>query len=452
MEVLSVERQRYVYIETFGCLMNENDTSRMTGLLKEMAFKVTDSPSAADLIIVNTCSVRDKAEHKLYSVLGRFKEIKQEKPGLIIGVAGCVAQRSGEAIFKRAPYVDIVFGTHNVHRLKELLADSSKASCRVIATGFRSSIDLDEYTHNEAASNGKAFVAVMRGCDNYCSYCIVPYTRGREVSRKSSAILDEIEGLVKSGVKEVTLVGQNVNSYGVNSGADVSFPELLRKATRVEGIRRLRFMTSHPKDISDELIEIFDETPTLCRHLHLPVQSGSDAVLKKMRRGYTAAEYLEKARRIRTRRPDISLTSDVIAGFPGETDADFEATLALIREIRFDNVFAFIYSPRPGTDAASYKEQVPAQVKAARLQRLFEVQREITEARNRALTGSVQSILVEGRSGKSGGFDLFGRTSCGRIVHFLSPDDALVGREVIVTITAAHANSLRGGLIKAVTV
>lgn len=448
MDVLNVEAGRYVYIETFGCLMNENDTSRMMGLLKEMEFTATDSPYAADLIIINTCSVRDKAEQKLYSILGRFRELKQEKPGLIIGVAGCVAQQSGSAIFKRAPYVDIVFGTHNVHRLKELLTDSFRPKRRVVATEFRPSIDLDEYAHNEVASNGKAFVAVMRGCDNFCSYCIVPYTRGREVSRKSSDILAEIEKLVKSGVKEITLVGQNVNSYGQTSGADVSFPALLRMASQAEGVKRVRFMTSHPKDISDELIEIFHETPVLCRHLHLPVQSGSDNILKLMRRGYTVAEYLAKAARIRAQYRDVALTSDIIAGFPGETDADFEATLELIREIRFDNCFAFMYSPRPGTDAALYQGQVPASVKASRLQRLFDMQREITEERNLTLKGSAQMVLVEGRSNKSGGeSDLFGRTSCGRIVHFHASDEKLIGSEVTVQIKTTHRNSLRGELV-----
>lgn len=447
MDELNVERGRYVYIETFGCLMNENDTSRMMGLLREMEFKTALSPYDADLIIINTCSIRDKAEHKLYSILGRFKELKQKRPGLVIGVAGCVAQQSGAAIFKRAPYVDIVFGTHNVHKLKELLTASFKTAARVVATGFRSSIELDEYAHNEAALNGKAYIAVMRGCDNFCSYCIVPYTRGREVSRTSSEILAEIQGLVKSGVKEITLVGQNVNSYGTNSGADISFPALLRSASKVEGLRRVRFMTSHPKDISDELIEIFHETPVLCRHLHLPVQSGSDVILQKMRRGYTAAEYIAKARRIRAQYHDISLTSDIITGFPGETDADFEASIELIREIRFDNVFAFMYSPRPGTDAASYDGQVAHQVKASRLQRLFDAQREITEERNRLLKGSAQFVLVEGRSNRSSESDLFGRTACGRIVNFKASDDRLIGAEVKVLITDAHQNSLRGELV-----
>lgn len=444
-----MKRGRYVYLETFGCQMNENDTGRMMGLLKELAFKVTDSPDAADLIIINTCSVREKAEHKLYSVLGRFKGFKKERPGLVIAVAGCVAQQLGTALFKRAPHIDIVIGTQNVHRLKEMLArPGGGGQRRVAATEFRPTIDEDEYAHNEAAAGGKAFVAIMRGCDNFCTYCIVPYTRGAEASRKSSDILREVEAFVKAGVREITLVGQNVNSYGAGSGGDVSFPELLRMAVNTAGIKRVRFMTSHPKDISDELIEVFRQTPVLCRHLHLPVQSGSDSILKAMRRGYTAAQYVDKAQGIRQRYPDISLTSDIIVGFPGETDDDFEATMRLIRETRFDNVFAFMYSPRPGTEAAGYSGQVPAEVKASRLQLLLEAQREITFTRNRALEGSIQAVMVEGRSGRPGAEpDHSGRTPCGRIVHFHCAEDISTGSVIKVMITAAHQNSLRGELL-----
>ncbi|MBI5885554.1 MAG: tRNA (N6-isopentenyl adenosine(37)-C2)-methylthiotransferase MiaB [Deltaproteobacteria bacterium] len=447
MVALSTERGRYVYLETFGCQMNENDTGRMMGLLKDMAFKTTERPDAADLIIINTCSVRDKAEHKLYSILGRFKELKEERPGLIIAVAGCVAQQLGAALFKRAPYIDLVIGTQNVHRLKEIL-ERPLPLRRVAVTEFRGSIDANEYAHNDATDGGKAFVAIMRGCDNFCTYCIVPYTRGAEASRKSSDILREVSALVNDGVKEVTLVGQNVNSYGRGSGADVSFPELLRMTAATDGIRRVRFMTSHPKDISGELIDVFQQTPVLCRHLHLPVQSGSDSILKMMRRGYTAAQYLEKTRRIRQRYPDISLTSDIIVGFPGETDADFEATMLLINEARFDNVFAFIYSPRPGTEAAGYAGQVPAEIKAFRLQTILETQREITLAGNRALEGSIQEVMVEDRGARPGAErKISGRTSCGRIVHFHCEEGLSTGSEVRVIITAAHQNSLRGEFI-----
>lgn len=444
---MSTERGRYVYLETFGCQMNENDTGRMMGLLKDMAFKATDRPDAADLIIINTCSVRDKAEHKLYSILGRFKELKEERPGLIIAVAGCVAQQLGSALFKRAPYIDLVIGTQNVHRLKEILERPAPRR-RVAATEFRGSIDADEYAHNYATGGAKAFVAIMRGCDNFCTYCIVPYTRGAEASRKSSDILREIFALVNAGVREVTLVGQNVNSYGPGSGADVSFPELLRMAAATSGIRRVRFMTSHPKDISGELIDVFQQTPVLCRHLHLPVQSGSDSILKMMRRGYTASQYLEKTRLIRRRYPDISLTSDIIVGFPGETDADFEATMRLISEARFDNVFAFMYSSRPGTEAAGYAGQVPAGVKASRLHIVLEAQKEITLAGNRALEGSVQEVMVEDRGARPGTEqNLSGRTSCGRLVHFHCEEGLSTGSEVKVVISAAHQNSLRGELL-----
>ncbi|MBI5561503.1 MAG: tRNA (N6-isopentenyl adenosine(37)-C2)-methylthiotransferase MiaB [Deltaproteobacteria bacterium] len=445
MDQLNGGAPRMVYLETFGCQMNELDSSRMIGALAEIGFRRTDNPGAAEVILINTCAVRDKAEHKLYSMLGRFRELKRERPGLVIGVAGCVAQRDSAALLKRAPYVDIVFGTHNVHRLKDFLDKAATDAGVVVETAFRDALEPEEYAFNEVAADARAFVAIMRGCNNFCAYCIVPYTRGRELSRRSADIIAEIERLARSGAAEVTLVGQNVNSYGANSGGDCSFPELLRKASMTAGIKRVRFMTSHPKDISDELIDAFSEAPNLCRHMHLPVQSGSDGILKKMRRGYTRDEYAAKARRIRSLYPDMSITSDIIVGFPGEGDKDFEDTLGLISDLRFDNIFSFMYSPRPGTEAAAFKDHVPAEVKAERLRLLQEAQRGITIARNGALVGTMQEVMIEGDS-KTNARMTSGRTRCGRIVNFPAPDGyrEALGATIRVMITGAYANSLAG--------
>jgi len=344
-------RKRLVFLETFGCQMNENDSERMLGLLKGISYERTQDPLQADLILINTCSIRDKAEQKVYSTLGRYKILKKERPGLIIGVAGCVAQQQGEKLLKRAPHLDIVFGPHNVHKLREMLLEADSGR-KVVATALSESIDPEEYGIEPVASGEKAFVSIMRGCNNFCSYCIVPYTRGREVSRLSSSVIDEIEGLAEGGAKEVTLIGQNVNSYGTSGGGDVSFPELLSMVCRIDAIKRVRFITSHPKDISGELIYLFRDEPRICRHIHLPVQSGSDAVLKRMGRGYTRDEYLARIELLKGLYPDMAITTDIIVGFPGETEADFEATMGLLRTVRFDNIFSFMYSSRPNTAAA----------------------------------------------------------------------------------------------------
>ena len=437
-------RKRLVFLETFGCQMNENDSERMLGLLKGLSYARTEDPFKADLILINTCSIRDKAEQKVYSLLGRYKELKKDKPGLIIGVGGCVAQQQGERLLKRAPHLDIVFGPQNVHKLRELLLEADNGH-RVVATRQSETIDPEEYGVTPVESGEKAFVSIMRGCDNFCSYCIVPYTRGREVSRQSSDILREIEGLVSKGVVEVTLLGQNVNSYGTGGGGDVSFPELLKKVCRVDGIKRVRFVTSHPKDISDELIYLFAEEPRLCRHIHLPVQSGSDEVLSRMGRSYTVEQYLSKVDLIKKLYPDMAITTDIIVGFPGETDADYEATMALLRRVRFDNIFSFMYSPRPNTRAAGYTDQVPVEIRSERLQLLQEEQKGITVARNKALVGKAMEVLVEGAS-KADPDELMGRTSCWRIVNFPAPAGvkAKPGCLIEVSITDAFPSSLRG--------
>lgn len=434
--------RRLVFLETFGCQMNDNDSLRMLAILKELGYSRTGAPEMADLIIINTCSVRGKAEHKVYSTIGRFKSLKRAKPSLIIGVAGCVAQQEGERLLKRSPYLDIVFGPQNIHRLKEILSAASIGKQRVVATAQSAAIDGSEYGRITPSSGEKASVSIMRGCDNYCSYCIVPYTRGREVSRDSVEIIREISGLASDGVKEVTLLGQNVNSYGAGGKADAAFPELLRMVCSVDGIRRVRFITSHPKDISEELIYLFGEEPGLCRHIHLPVQSGSDPVLKRMGRGYTQKEYLAKVALLKKLYPDISVTTDIIVGFPGETEADFNATMDLINEVGFDNVFSFMYSPRPGTLAAGFEGQVALDLRSKRLRLLQETQKEISARKSKALIGKRAEVLVEGES-KAREDELSGRTSCNRVVNFQGPK-GLAGRLVGVTITDALSNSLRG--------
>src|SRR5574337_355801 len=391
-EALSVDKK--VFLETFGCQMNENDSDRILGFLKDVRYSRTYEPDKADLIILNTCSIRDKAEQKVYSALGRFKDLKHGNPGLIIGVSGCVAQQEGAKLLKRAPYLDIVFGPHNIHRLKDLLAEASLKN-RPVAVEQSAEIGADEYGITLPATGHKAFVSIMRGCDNFCAYCIVPYTRGREVSRASLEIIEEVKRLSDKGVREVTLLGQNVNSYG-NNGGDVSFPVLLKMAAGVDGIKRVRFITSHPKDISEELIFLFKDEPKLCRHIHLPVQSGSDEVLRKMGRGYTKDEYLSRVSLLKSLYPDMAIPTDIIVGFPGETGAGFGETMALLDTVRFDNIFSFMYSPRPGTRAASFTEQVAFDVKSERLRVLQEAQREITFQRNRSLVGSKIEVLVEG--------------------------------------------------------
>jgi tRNA-2-methylthio-N6-dimethylallyladenosine synthase len=439
---LGREEGRRVYIETFGCQMNDSDSGRILGFLKDIGYIRTGEPALADLILINTCSIRDKAEQKVYSTLGRFKGLKKENPGLMIGVSGCVAQQEGRVLLKRAPYLDLVFGTHNIHRIGDLLKDAKTRGKGVVATDLYGSIGEGEYGPWAGAVGGRAFVSIMRGCDNYCSYCVVPYTRGREASRKSADIIAEIEGLVERGAADVTLLGQNVNSYGRGlAPPDVSFPGLLRLAAGVEGVKRVRFLTSHPKDISEELICLFGEEPKLCGHMHLPVQSGSEAVLGMMGRGYTRDEYLAKAGLLRRLYPDMSITTDVIVGFPGESDADFEATMDLIREFRFDNVFSFMYSPRPGTPASAYSGHVPAEVKSARLSALQEVQRGITLGRNRSLVGRTVEVLIEGPS-KAGMEEAAGRTGCNRVVNF-PWRSAEAGGLHNVKITEALPNSLR---------
>jgi len=451
-------KSKYLYIQTIGCQMNVYDSERIVEGLAAFGYEVTDSPARADVILLNTCAIREKAEQKAFSYLGRLADLKKKKPSLIIGIGGCVAQQEGERVIRRVPHVDLVFGTHAIDRLPELIRRISRRRCRVIDVEMSTTIEEQPPVSPPVDSGGPSrFVTIMRGCDNYCAYCVVPYVRGRETSRDPDAVVGQIESLVASGAREVTLLGQNVNSYGKKEGL-CTFPELLQRVNAVDGLCRIRFTTSHPKDISDELIQAFKHLDKLCHHIHLPVQSGSDGVLKRMNRRYTRERYLDRIDALRGVCPDIAVTSDFIVGFPGETGTDFQETLDLIRQVRFDSVFAFKYSDRPVAPAASFRDKVPETEKADRLSRLFELQSDITREKNEALVGTRQTVLVEGESRRQGendpeGIQWTGRTSCNRIVNFsfdedLSrPGDGHVGALVEVRIQKALAHSLWGSPI-----
>lgn len=434
------------YLETFGCQMNVVDSERIVDLLGDIGYRRVDEAAEADLILLNTCSVRDKAERKVYGHLGRFKPLKDENPSLILGVGGCVAQQEGERLLDKVAYLDLVFGTHNVHRLPQMVRAVEEGRGRHLATEF-----LDHETRLQlfpSRSDGDSvtrFVTVMQGCDNFCSYCIVPHVRGRELSRPSGDILGEVRQLADRGVREVTLIGQNVNSYGGKEEAEISFAELLARIGEVGGIERIRFTTSHPKDLSDELIAAFGSLDKLCKHIHLPVQSGSDRILEKMNRGYGREQYLEKVDRLKVICPQIRLSSDIIVGFPGESETDFEQTLALVEEVRYADAFTFLYSPRPGTAAAELADDLDPAARQVRFDRLLETQGAISAATWQGDVGAVLPVLVEGES-RLGEGQLYGRTTWNRIVNFAG-DPALVGTIVPVRITRSYRNSQLGELV-----
>jgi tRNA-2-methylthio-N6-dimethylallyladenosine synthase len=431
------------YLETFGCQMNVVDSERIVDLLRQIGYGEVAEAAEADLILLNTCSVRDKAERKVYGHLGRFKPLKDENPALILGVGGCVAQQEGERLLKKVPYLDLVFGTHNVHKLPEMVQRVEENRVRCLETEFLGrETRLQLFPVRTEGESVTRFVTVMQGCDNFCSYCVVPHVRGREVSRPSAGILDEVRRLADGGVREVTLIGQNVNSYGGKEAGELSFAGLLARVHEIDGIERIRFTTSHPKDLSDELIDSFGALNKLCRHIHLPVQSGSSRILRLMNRGYDREGYLEKVRRLKAVCPDIRLTSDIIVGFPGETEEDFEETLSLAAEVRYADIFSFLYSPRPGTAAAELPDDLGAKEKQARFDRLLALQekngREIWEGD----CGKTLPVLVEGES-RQGDGQLFGRTTWNRIVNF-EGEKALIGKIVPVRITASYRNSQLG--------
>ncbi len=436
--------EKRVYVETYGCQMNEHDTERILRLLERFHYLETKNAQEADFILINTCSVREKPEHKVYSALGRFRWLK-EKRGTVIGVAGCVAQQEGDRLLNRIPYLDMVIGTHAIPMLPKLLQKIEGSGERVCETGFDSEGDyLKAVLPQKPAGEIRSYVTIMQGCDHFCSFCIVPYVRGREQSRPRQDIVEEVERLVERGVKEVCLLGQNVNGYGKGLKEAIGFSELLHRVNEIEGLDRIRFTTSHPKDLSAELIQSFSKLKKLCEHIHLPFQSGSDKILKAMHRGYTKESYLEKIDRLKEVCPSMAVTSDVIVGFPGEEEKDFEETLDLIEKVRFDDLFSFKYSPRKGTRAAQFTEQIEEKVKQDRLSVLQEIQKEITLQKNQEWEGCVGEVLVEGRSRQSGQ-EVTGRTRSNKIVNF-EGDLSLAGRLVPVRITKAYPHSLRGGI------
>ena len=438
---------RKLFIRTHGCQMNEYDSARMADLLESThGLELADSPDEADVLLLNTCSIREKAQEKVFHQLGRWKSLKDRNPGLIIGVGGCVASQEGEAIRKRAPYVDVVFGPQTLHRLPALITQAATTRSLAIDVTFPE-IEKFDNLPEPSVDGPSAFVSIMEGCSKYCSFCVVPYTRGEEVSRPVQPVLDEIRHLAGLGVREVNLLGQNVNAYrGQNSRGEIlDFAELLLLIRDIDGIDRIRYTTSHPLEFSDALIEVYREIPELVDHLHLPVQSGSDRILALMKRNHTALEYKAKLRKLRRIRPNISYSSDFIIGFPGETDADFQATMKLIEDIGYDTSFSFIYSARPGTPAAELPDDVPMEVKKERLRILQHRITQNAQMISRRMVGTTQRILVDGFSKKDPG-QLQGRTENNRVVNFRSDDLALIGEFVDVEIQEALPNSLRGGL------
>jgi len=428
------------YIKTYGCQMNEYDSEVMAGLLTKDHYQLTSKPEEADLIILNTCYVREKVKQKIYSKLGEIKKLKEKNPHLILGVCGCVAQRRPEEILQQAPYVDFILGTFNFYRLPLVVRRVRESGERIVDVEERETIP--EKLPKLRKNRFSAYVPIMRGCDNFCTYCNVPYVRGRERSRLPEDILREVEELSCQGYKEVTLLGQNVNSYGKGLENRLDFADLLTRINCIEGIERIRFTTSHPKDITDKLIQRMRDLDKVCEHLHLPVQAGSNKVLKRMRRGYTKERYLELVDKIRKTIPQISLTTDIIVGFPGESEQDFQETLDLVRKVEFDGAFTFCYSRIKGTEAAEFEDQLPEEVKKERLRRLIQLQREILEKRNKSLVGQKFEVLVEGLSKKSSD-ELQGRTRTNKVVVFKGSPD-LVGKLVRVKIVDSSQWALRG--------
>ncbi len=452
-------QQKKLHINTIGCQMNVYDSERIANSIRHLGYRLTDSPGKADMIIVNTCAIREKAVQKVFSYLGRLAGLKKEQPDLIIAVGGCVAQQEGEQIIKRAPYVDLVFGTHAIGRLPFLVDKIEKKRNRLVDIKMGTGIEeLDGAVTPRDEFEVSRFITIMQGCDNFCTYCVVPYVRGRESSRQPEIITNEISRLVKNGVREVTLLGQNVNSYGKKEGL-LTFTRLLEKINTINGLERIRFTTSHPKDLSDDLIGAFGRLEKLCHHIHLPVQSGSDMILKRMNRNYTRSQYLDKIKGLRKACPDIAITSDIIVGFPGETETDFHDTLSMIETVGYDGLFAFKYSDRPNAPAARFSNKVNGVEQNSRLQQVLQLQEKVTVQKNRNLIEQTIEVLVESFSRKPGSGpesmdstpgQWTGRTSTNKIVHMPaagSPGqfgDICKGSLTQVTIKKAFAHSLWG--------
>ena len=441
----------HLYIRTFGCQMNEYDSARLADVLRAAGgYELTDDPAEADLLLVNTCSVREKAQEKVFSLLGEWRRIKDQRPGVIIGVGGCVASQEGAGITRRAPFVDLVFGPQTLHRLPEMLAELRKSKRPVVDVSFPEIEKFDRLPEPRAHA-ATAFVSIMEGCSKFCTFCVVPYTRGAEVSRPLVQVMTEVVALARQGVREITLLGQNVNAYegACDDESTADLADLIRAIAALESIERIRFTTSHPREFTDRLIAAYADVPKLANHLHLPVQSGSDRVLALMGRGYTTLEYKSQIRKLREVRPDISLTSDFIIGFPGETERDFEATMRLIEDVGFDQSFSFLYSRRPGTPAASLPDEVPLSTKQQRLEALqARINREARVISER-MVGRVERVLVE-RPSRRDARQLAGRTENNRWVNFDGPS-GLIDDFAHVVITEAMPNSLRGRLVSAGT-
>lgn len=444
--------QKKVFVKTFGCQMNEYDSDKMVDVLNASEGLVkTDNPEEADVILLNTCSVREKAQEKVFSDLGRLRELKKKNPDLLIGVGGCVASQEGDAIVKRAPYVDMVFGPQTLHRLPQMITERRDSGRAQVDISFP---EIEKFDHLPPArvEGASAYVSIMEGCSKYCSYCVVPYTRGEEVSRRFDDVLTEVAGLAEQGVKEITLLGQNVNAYrGVMADGEIAdFALLIEYVAEFPSIERIRFVTSHPKEFTQRLIDTYAKVPKLVNHLYLPAQHGSDRTLAAMKRGYTVLEYKSVIRRLRKVRPDISISSDFIVGFPGETEEDFEALMKLINEIGYDHSFSFVFSPRPGTPAANLSDDTPQDVKLRRLQHLQATVLEHASKISQSMVGSIQRILVEGPSKKDDGEGkLQGRTENNRVVNFEGGPNGtrLIGQMVDVRILEAFPFSLRGEVV-----
>ena len=442
--------QKKLFIKTFGCQMNEYDSDKMADVLRASDDIIkTDSPEDADIILFNTCSVREKAQEKVFSDLGRVRDLKQKNPNLVIGVGGCVASQEGDAIVKRAPYVDVVFGPQTLHRLPDLLRARRSSGKSQVDISFP---EIEKFDHLPPArvEGASAFVSIMEGCSKYCSYCVVPYTRGEEVSRRFDDVLAEVAQLESQGVREITLLGQNVNAFrgAMADGDTADFALLIEYIAEFAGIERIRYVTSHPKEFTQRLIDVYARVPKLVNHLYLPAQHGSDKILAAMKRGYTVLEYKSIIRRLREVRPDITISSDFIVGFPGETQADFDALMKLVEDIGYDNSYSFIFSPRPGTPAANLHDDTPQEVKLARLQQLQKVIADNTRRISDQMVGSLQRVLVEGPS-KRDPQELQGRTENNRVVNFDGGPNAarLIGQFIDVNITESHPYSLRGDVV-----
>ncbi len=441
-----------LYIKTFGCQMNEYDSGKMADLLHaDEGMVMTDTPEDADVVLLNTCSIREKAEDKVFSDLGRLRELKKIKPDLLIGVGGCVASQEGQQIINRAPYVDVVFGPQTLHRLSDLLTQRRETGRSQVDISFP---EIEKFDHLPASrqTRGSAYVSIMEGCSKYCSYCVVPYTRGEEVSRPFNDVLTEVAGLAAQGVKEIVLLGQNVNAYlgKMDDTKDIAdFALLLEYVAEIPGIERIRFTTSHPKEFTQRLIDVYAKVPKLVSHLHLPVQHASDSVLSAMKRGYTALEYKSIIRKMRAVRPDLTLSSDFIVGFPGETDEDFAKLLKMVEELNFDNSFCFIFSARPGTPAANLTDDTPYEVKLKRLQTLLALVESQANQISKKMLGNTERVLVEGLA--KDGVNLQGRATNNRVIHFTAPDEdiePLIGQMVDINITEVLNYTLRGELIQ----